>query len=333
MTDITFSAWLRDTQQGHGEMPRDLLNTLEYTARACQDISAKLRQGALAGVLGQAGSENVQGEAQKKLDVIANDILLETHANGSYLAGMASEEMDDPWPVKHSAGRYLLVFDPLDGSSNIDINAPVGTIFSVLTLPKGANAESHEAFLQSGNTQVAAGYALYGASTQLVLTLGFGVYVFTLDPRAQQFVLTQSDLTIPEHTSEFAINMSNQRFWEPAVQRYVDELIAGRSGPRERDFNMRWVAAMVADVHRILCRGGVFLYPLDSKTAAKGGKLRLLYEANPMGWLVEQAGGLISTGRESILAIEPTGLHQRVPVILGAKHEVERLERYHREMN
>ncbi|MBA4151759.1 MAG: fructose-bisphosphatase class I, partial [Acinetobacter sp.] len=206
-------------------------------------------------------------------------------------------------------------------------------IFSVLTLPKGAKPESHEAFMQAGNTQAAAGYALYGASTQLVLTLGYGVYVFTLDPRAKQFVLTQSGLTIPEDTSEFAINMSNQRFWEPAVQRYIDELLAGRSGPRDRDFNMRWVAAMVADVHRILCRGGVFLYPLDSKTAAKGGKLRLLYEANPMGWLVEQAGGLISTGRENILAIEPTGLHQRVPVILGAKHEVERLERYHREMN
>jgi fructose-1,6-bisphosphatase I len=333
MTDITFSAWLRDTQQGHGELPNDLRNTLEYTARACQDISASLARGALAGVLGQAGSENVQGEEQKKLDVIANDILLQTHNNGSYLAGMASEEMDDPWPVQNASGRYLLVFDPLDGSSNIDINAPVGTIFSVLTLADGVDPASHDAFLQAGNSQVAAGYALYGASTQLVLTLGHGVYVFTLDPRSQHFVLTQSKLTIPADTSEFAINMSNQRFWEPAVQRYVDELLAGREGPRERDFNMRWVAAMVADVHRILCRGGVFMYPLDSKMAAKGGKLRLLYEANPMGWLVEQAGGLISTGREDILSMQPTGLHQRVPVILGAKHEVERIVRYHREMN
>ncbi len=331
MTDITFSAWLRDTQQGHGQLPVNLLSTLEQTAIACQTISANLARGALAGVLGQAGSDNVQGEAQKKLDVIANDILLQTHAEGRHLAGMASEEMDDPWPLPNAQGDYLLVFDPLDGSSNIDINAPVGTIFSVLNMPAGADASTHQAFLQAGNQQVAAGYALYGASTQLVLTLGSGVHVFTLDPLCQEFVLTQSNLTIPADTSEFAINMSNQRFWEPAVQRYVEELLAGRNGPRERDFNMRWVAAMVADVHRILCRGGVFLYPIDSKTAAKGGKLRLLYEANPMGWLIQQAGGLISTGREDILDITPSGLHQRVPVILGARNEVERLQRYHTE--
>ncbi|PQA50134.1 class 1 fructose-bisphosphatase [Amnimonas aquatica] len=338
MSGITFSAWLRDAQRAHGSLPADLIQTLEVTADACRRISAAIGQGALAGVLGAAGSANVQGEDQKKLDVISNDILLDVHSSGGHLAGMASEEMDDPFPIPDGAprGRYLLLFDPLDGSSNIDINVSVGTIFSVLEAPAGSNAAEVAPFLQPGTAQVAAGYAVYGPSTQLILTLGHGVHAFTLDRRAAgeaatagEFILTQEGMTIPAETQEFAINMSNQRFWEAPVQRYVDELLAGKAGVRGRDFNMRWVAAMVADVHRILTRGGVFLYPLDSKTAAKGGKLRLMYEANPMSWLVEQAGGAASTGRQRILDIAPTGLHQRVPVILGSRAEVERVAGYH----
>lgn len=330
MSRLTFSAWLRDERHGQTALAPDLIRTLEITAATCRDISAAIARGALTGVLGQAGSENIQGEDQKKLDVISNDMLLDAHASGGHLAGMASEEMDDPFPVTASPdGRFLLLFDPLDGSSNIDINAPVGTIFSVLATAPGSNTADVAPFLQPGTAQVAAGYAIYGAATQLILTLGHGVDAFTLDPDSGEFVLTQSGMTIPEETQEFAINMSNQRHWEAPVQRYVDELLAGKTGVRGKDFNMRWVAAMVADVHRILTRGGVFLYPLDSKTASKGGKLRLMYEANPMAWLVEQAGGAATTGRVRIMDIAPTGLHQRVPVILGARAEVERATAYH----
>ncbi len=334
MSGLTFAAYLRDATRAHGALPADLIQTLETTADACCQISAALKRGALAGILGQAGSSNIQGEDQKKLDVISNDILLDAHVRGGHLAGMASEEMDDPFPIPEgqAQGRFLLLFDPLDGSSNIDINVSVGTIFSVLEAPAGSDAAEVAPFLQPGTAQVAAGYAVYGPSTQLVLTLGHGVDSFTLDPDSGDFVLTQEGMTIPAETQEFAINMSNQRFWEQPVQHYVGELLAGKTGKRGKDFNMRWVAAMVADVHRILTRGGVFLYPLDTKTFAKGGKLRLMYEANPMSWLVEQAGGAASTGRERILDIAPNGLHQRVPVILGSRAEVERVVDYHREI-
>lgn len=333
MSGLTFAAYLRDPSRAHGTLAADLIQTLETTADACCQISAALKRGALAGILGQAGSSNIQGEDQKKLDVISNDILLDAHVRGGHLAGMASEEMDDPFPIPEgqAQGRFLLLFDPLDGSSNIDINVSVGTIFSVLEAPAGSDAAQVAPFLQKGTAQVAAGYAVYGPSTQLVLTLGHGVDSFTLDPDSGEFVLTQESMTIPVETQEFAINMSNQRFWEEPVQHYVGELLAGKTGARGKDFNMRWVAAMVADVHRILTRGGVFLYPLDTKTFSKGGKLRLMYEANPMSWLVEQAGGAASTGRERILDIAPNGLHQRVPVILGSRAEVERAVNYHRE--
>lgn len=328
---ITFTDWLHDSRRDHGTLPANLVQTLMVTAEACRRIGAAIGQGALAGVLGAAGSENVQGEDQKKLDVIANDILLQLHSDGSHLAGMASEEMDDPFPVPHpgSEGAYLLLFDPLDGSSNIDINAPVGTIFSVLPAPDGCDARDASVFLQPGSAQVAAGYAIYGPSTQFILTLGHGVHAFTLDRYSGELILTQENLTLPAQTQEFAINMSNQRFWEAPVQRYVADLLAGKTGPRAKDFNMRWVAAMVADVHRLLCRGGVFLYPLDSKMASKGGKLRLMYEANPMAWLVEQAGGQASTGQQRIMDIQPSGLHQRVPVMLGASEEIAELTRLH----
>ncbi|NNM52225.1 MAG: class 1 fructose-bisphosphatase, partial [Pseudomonadales bacterium] len=290
----------------HAEPP--LASLLEAVANACTAIGSALGQGALAaGVLGSAGSENVQGETQKNLDVLSNQMLIDAVLASASVAGMASEEMENIYelPVDAPHGPYLLVFDPLDGSSNIDVNVSVGTIFSVLRASAQAGELTAEDFLQSGRHQVAAGYALYGPSTQLVLTLGQGVQMFTLDRQHGEYLLTQASVMIPETTSEFAINMSNQRFWEAPVQTYIAELLQGKDGVRAKNFNMRWIASMVADVHRILTRGGVFLYPMDSKLSQQGGKLRLLYEANPMSWLIEQAGGAASTGRAPILDLMP----------------------------
>jgi fructose-1,6-bisphosphatase I len=274
---------------------------------------------------------NVQGEEQKPLDVIANEIVLNTCQWGGQLCGMASEELDEPYkiPPEYPRGRYLLVFDPLDGSSNIDINLTVGTIFSVLRAPEGITAPEAEHFLQPGTKQVAAGFALYGPTSMLVITLGEGVHGFTLDRDVGVYALTHPDMRVPEMTREFAINASNERFWEPPVRQYVDECIQGKEGPRGVDFNMRWIASMVAEVFRILIRGGLFMYPRDMKDPAKPGRLRLLYEANPMAMVVEQAGGAASTGRQRILDAEPTHIHERIPVILGSRSEVERLIRYH----
>ncbi len=333
MKNVTLTQFLTEERRaGHGST--DLTQLLEVVARACKRIGVATGKGALGGVLGEAGTDNVQGEAQKKLDVLSNEILLDANAWGGHLAACASEEMEHPQPIPdaYPKGGYLLLFDPLDGSSNIDVNISVGTIFSVLKRPDDAGVEAAtEEFLQPGSRQVAAGYVVYGPSTLLVLTIGHGTHVFTLDREVGSFILTRRAATIPEQTSEFAVNMSNRRFWEPPMRRYVDDLLAGREGPRERDFNMRWVASMVADVHRILTRGGIFSYPLDSKITAQGGKLRLMYEANPMAFIVEQAGGAASTGRERIMDIQPTTLHQRVPVFLGSRHEVEMAERYHRD--
>ncbi|MBF0167006.1 MAG: class 1 fructose-bisphosphatase [Alphaproteobacteria bacterium] len=299
---------------------------------ACKMVSNEVSRGALAGNLGVAGSENVQGEEQKKLDVLANDIFLHMNALGGKYAAMASEELEDVHTVHGSAdGRYLLLFDPLDGSSNIDVNVSVGSIFSILRLPEGAKPGSAETFLQSGVQQVAAGYALYGPSTMMVLTTGSGVNGYTLDRSVGMFFLTHPNMQVPADTQEFSINASRQRFWEPPIKRYIDECLSGKEGPRGKNFNMRWIASMVAEVHRILVRGGVFLYPMDTENAKTGGKLRLMYEANPMSFIIEQAGGLATTGRQRIMEIAPSGLHQRVPVILGSKNEVERLIAYHQE--
>jgi fructose-1,6-bisphosphatase I len=299
---------------------------------ACKMIAHEVNRGALAGNHGLAGSENVQGEDQKKLDVLANDIFMHMNALGGNYAGMASEELEDVHTVKGAAeGKYLLLFDPLDGSSNIDVNISVGSIFSILRLPEGVNSIEEAAFLRKGVEQVAAGYALYGSSTMMVITTGNGVNGFTLDNNVGMFMLTHPDMKIPEDTKEFAINASRARFWEKPVKRYVEECQAGKEGPRGKDFNMRWVASMVAEVHRILVRGGVFMYPADSENIKKGGKLRLMYEANPMAFIIEQAGGLATTGRGRIMDLQPTHLHQRVPVILGSKNEVERIDAYHAE--
>jgi fructose-1,6-bisphosphatase len=309
---------------------RDLGALLIDVAAAIKAISAMAAKGALGGVTGKAGTQNVQGEQQVMLDVIANDILLKSCEWGGLVAGMASEELDDPYPVpgEFPRGRFLLVFDPLDGSSNADVNVSVGTIFSVLRHDK-TEAPTVEDFLQKGTEQVAAGYAIYGPSTMLVLTCGKGTHGFTLDREIGNFILTHPDLQIPPDTSEFAINTSNARFWEPPVHRYVTECQDGKSGERGRDFNMRWIASMVAEVHRILVRGGVFMYPRDTRDPEKPGRLRLMYEASPISFLVEQAGGAASTGRARLMELLPHQLHQRVPVILGSKNEVERIVRYH----
>ena len=311
----------------------DFTGLLSDIVTACKRIAHDVNKGALIGVLGSAGSENVQGETQKKLDVITNEIFIESNQWGGHLAAMASEEMEDVYPIPacYPKGKYLLVFDPLDGSSNIDVNISVGTIFSILRAPEGVNNPKAEDFLQPGTKQVCAGYALYGPATMLVITTGNGVNGFTLDRDIGEFMLSHPKMTIPEDTREFAINASNERFWEAPVQRYVRECVAGKTGPRGENFNMRWVASMVAEVHRILTRGGIFMYPKDTKDPKKAGKLRLMYEANPMSFIVEQAGGMSSTGRERIMDVQPSDLHQRVPVILGSKNEVTRVVGYHLE--
>ena len=328
---ISLTRYLVEQQRVDGLIPGQLRLLLEVVARACQSISYAANKGALGGVLVSTESENVQGEIQKKLDIIANEVLIEANEWGGHLAGMASEEMDGIYvvPNRYPKGEYLLLFDPLDGSSNIDVNVGIGTIFSVLKMPEDDRGVDEGDFLQPGSHQVAAGYCVYGPQTTLVLTVGDGVAMFTLDREQGSFVLTQENVRIPEDTKEFAINMSNMRHWDEPVRRYIDECLQGKEGPRGKDFNMRWIASMVADVHRIMTRGGIFMYPWDKREPNKPGKLRLLYEANPMGWLVEQAGGAATNGRQRILDIQPTQLHERVSVILGSKNEVERVTSYH----
>ena len=326
----TLSKFLIQELGGQPES-RNLAALLVDVASAVKAISAMTAKGALAGVLGSLESENVQGEVQKKLDVLSNTAFVNTFQLGGLVAGLASEEMDDPITVPNaSAQRFLAVFDPLDGSSNIDVNVSVGSIFSVLRAPEGRSPELSD-YLQPGRQQLAAGYALYGPSTMLVLTVGRGTHGFTLDREVGNFILTHPNIQIPADTNEFAINTSNERFWEPPVQRYVAECKAGKTDVRGRDFNMRWIASMVAEVHRILMRGGIFMYPRDMKDPSKPGRLRLMYEANPMGMVVEQAAGIATTGRQRILDVVPEQIHQRIGVILGSRNEVERLERYHQE--
>jgi len=329
---VSLSRYLVEQQRAEGNIPPELRLLLEVVARACKSISHAVNKGALGGVLGTALTENVQGEVQKKLDIIANEVLIEANEWGGHLAAMASEEMDSIYavPNRYPQGEYLLLFDPLDGSSNIDVNVSIGTIFSVLKKPDGNVAVQESDFLQAGSAQVAAGYCVYGPQTTLVMTVGDGVAMFTLDREQGSFVLTQEHVQIPADTKEFAINMSNMRHWDDPVKHYIDECLAGKSGPRGKDFNMRWVASMVADVHRILTRGGVFMYPWDKREPDKPGKLRLMYEANPMSWLVEQAGGAATNGEQRILDIQPTQLHQRVSVFLGSKNEVDHVTELHR---
>ncbi len=327
----TLSKFLIQQLKG-GPEQNDLAALLVDIAAAVKAISAMTAKGALAGVLGSMEQVNVQGETQQKLDVLSNNAFINTFSMGGLVAGLASEEMDAPMEIdpQDGSGRFLAVFDPLDGSSNIDVNVSVGSIFSVLRAPPG-RAAGVDDFLLAGREQLAAGYAIYGPSTLFVITVGKGTHGFTLDREVGNFILTHPHMEVPADTSEFAINASNERFWEPPVQRYVSECKAGRNDVRGRDFNMRWIASMVAEIHRILMRGGVFMYPRDTKDKAKPGRLRLMYEASPMSFIIEQAGGLGSTGRERLLDVLPQDIHQRVPVIIGSRNEVERIERYHRE--
>ena len=323
MSYLSLSQFL---QQKTGNLTPELAQVIETIANTCKTIDQALQKGALAGVLGSAQHENVQGEEQKKLDVISNDYLIDALKVHPNVGGLASEELDEFTPAQEN-GQFLVLFDPLDGSSNIDINMCVGTIFSILPA-KNALTQAED-FMQAGVNQVAAGYVLYGPSTMMALTVGAGTIFFTFDPETQEFLLTSENIQVAADTKEYAINASNQRHWEEPVKRYIDELLAGKTGSREKDFNMRWVACMVGDIHRILCRSGIFMYPYDLKDPKKAGRLRLMYEANPMSMLMEQAGGASTTGRVRILEIEPTNLHQRVPVIIGSKNEVELVTSYH----
>ncbi|CAM4350344.1 class 1 fructose-bisphosphatase [Pseudoalteromonas ostreae] len=309
--------------------PRELISLIRTILAACKEISFRVGQGALSGVLGSTLDENIQGETQKKLDVLTNQLLKDILLESGYVKAIASEE-EDYTVAGNPNAEYIVAFDPLDGSSNTDINSLVGTIFSVMKAPEGSDPADQSIFMQPGKSQVAAGYVLYGPSTVLALTTGKGTRFFTLDKTHGSFLLTQDFAQVPEETNEYAINASNQRHWQPAMQNYINDLIAGETGPRARNFNMRWIAAMVGDVHRVLCRGGIFTYPTDTKDPNKPNKLRLLYEANPMAMLIEQAGGIASTGTERIMDIQPDAIHQRVAVILGSKNEVETCLGYHK---
>ena len=332
----TLTQYLIDQRRRFPQASGELNGLILDVSIACKAIARTVAFGSLADIA-SAGNLNVQGEEQKPLDVASNEMLIRQTEWSGHLAGMASEEMDTTYqiPGEYPRGKYLLVFDPLDGSSNIDVNVSVGTIFSILRAPQeviDSGRDVTEAdFFQPGRTQVAAGYALYGPTTLLVLTVGNGVVGFTLDPNLGEYKLTHPNIQVPEDTKEFAINSSNARFWEAPVKRYVDECLAGKTGPRGKDFNMRWIASMVAEAHRILMRGGVFMYPRDTKDPSKAGRLRLLYEACPIGFIMEQAGGRASTGREPILSVQPDSLHQRIGLVFGSRNEVERIERYHAE--
>jgi len=331
----TLTQFLIEQQREAGILQPQLRLLIEVVARSCKAISHAIGKGALGGVLGSLESENVQGEVQKKLDVIANEMLLEANEWGGHLAAMASEEMETIHlvPNRYPKGEYLLLFDPIDGSSNIDVDLSVGTIFSVLRAAETASGTdvSEADFLQAGQTQVAAGYAVYGPQTILVLTVGAGVHEFTLDREIGSWVMTDTNIRMPGGKREFAINTSNARQWSPEVTRFIDERIAGKDGPIGDDYNMRWTGSMVADAHRILKRGGVFLYPRDVRQPGKVGKLRLMYEGNPMAMLMEQAGGAATDGEQRILSIEPSSLHQRIGLIMGDPAEVEAITTAYRE--
>ncbi|GAB4272277.1 MAG: class 1 fructose-bisphosphatase [Methylomicrobium sp.] len=330
--NVTLTRFIIEQQREYPGVSGTFTLLLNDIVKACKQISHMVNRGDLIGVLGSAGSENVQGEVQKKLDIITNDIMVDSLIWTGHLSGMASEEVDDiiQIPGHYPRGKYLALFDPLDGSSNIDVNLTVGTIFSILRY-NGNGEPKLDDFLQKGSEQVCAGFVLYGPSTMMILTTGHGVNGFTLDQDIGEFILTHPDMRIPTETAEFAINMSNQHYWEPPVKRYIDECLSGKDGPRGKSFNMRWVASLVAEVFRILTRGGVFLYPYDLRDPTKPCKLRLMYEANPVAFIVEQAGGACTTGRERMLDVQPRGLHQRVPLILGSKSEVDRIIKYHQE--
>ena len=329
-TGMKLKQFLLHEKRMGADLPYDLIELIHEVSITCKEIAATVSRSELSGVLGVAGTENVQGEDQKELDIITNDIMADHLAVSGLVAGMGSEEIEDPIEVPaQERGEYLLMFDPLDGSSNIDVNISVGTIFSVLKAPMGCKETPKLGdYLQAGTEQKAAGFVVYGPSTVFVLTTGNGVHMFTLDGTIGEFVLTTEGVSIPEDTTEYAINMANRRFWDESMKQYIEDCQLGEDGPLGKRYNMRWVASMVAEVYRILIRGGIFMYPYDNRDPSKAGKLRLMYEANPMGFIIEQAGGMASTGLGRIMEVESTGLHQRVPVVLGSANEVKKVEEY-----
>lgn len=336
---LTLTQYLIEQRRRYPNASGDLNALILDVANACKTIGRFVSFGAvgfgngLSGLPAEVagGDVNVQGEVQKPLDLISNEAFMKMTEWGGHLGGIVSEELETPRQIPdcYERGKYLLVIDPLDGSSNIDVNVSVGSIFSILRAPNPGQPVTDDDFLQPGTEQVAAGYAIYGPTLMLVLSVGDGVAGFTLDPNLGEFKLTHPDIRVPEQSSEFAINASNSRFWEPPVRRYVDECLAGQAGPRGRDFNMRWIASLVAEAHRIFMRGGVFMYPKDTREPRREGRLRLLYEANPIGFLMEQAGGRASTGYGPVLSVTPGQLHQRIGLVFGSRAEVERIEQYH----
>ncbi len=316
--------YLVGEQRRNPAIAGDFSMLISDVVRSCKAISQSVSLGKL--ILREP-------EGTANLKEVANQLFLQHCEWGGHLAAISSAEMDAIYtpPSDERRGNYLLLFDALDGSSNIDINLTVGSIFSILRCPETDREATIEDFLQPGTAQLAAGYALYGSSTIMVLTIGNGTHGFTLDRVIGEFLLTHPNLSVPADTQNFAINTSKERFWEPPIRRYVEECLAGQSGIRGKDFNMRWAASMVADVHRILMRGGVFLYPRDTRDPDFPGRTDLLHKANPMAMLIEQAGGMASTGYGRLISITPTGLHERTPIILGSRAEIERIERYHQE--
>jgi fructose-1,6-bisphosphatase I len=329
---LSLQDFLRDDASSGG-VADDLISVLDDIANACRDIADHVRKGAFSDNLGATEDTNVQGETQKQLDVIANDEFVAHCSKNPRIAALVSEEVDEIYWIKDTpeANDFIVYFDPLDGSSNLDVNLSVGSIFSIVRADTALDPSDDTAVRRKGVEQICAGYAIYGPSTSFVITTLNGVNGFTHDLASDAFYLTFPNMTVPPQTGEFAINASRYQKWEAPVQKYFDDCIAGKDGPLGKTYNMRWTASMVADIHRILTRGGVFLYPVDSGNRANGGKLRLMYEANPMGLLVEQAGGAASTGRGKIMEVAPTGHHQRVSVIMGSKDEVAVIDGYHKD--
>jgi fructose-1,6-bisphosphatase len=328
--ETTLTEFIMEARRSVPEATGDFVVLLDHIRLACKRLSFLVGRGALGS---SHGGSNMQREEPRRLDVLADEIFVRTNAYGGHLCGMLSQSMDKPYviPKEYPRGKYLLVYDPLDGASSIDINVPVGSFFSVLQVADGVSVPGEADFLQPGVRQVCAGYAMYGPAAVLVLTLGHGVHGFTLDRDFGEYVLTHPDMQIPANTRELAINSTSARAWEPPVARYVEECMAGRGGPREKDFRVRFITTLVAEVHRLLVRGGLFMHPKDTRDPSRVARPRLLHEANPVAMLVEQAGGWASTGRRRVVEVAPQELHARVPLILGARDEVERIERYHRE--
>ena len=338
MIGTTITQFLIEEQRRIPSATGDLTAVINDIVTACKAITSGMRYGALADgdLLGASSIENVQGETQKTLDIVANELFLRRTEFGGHVAAMASEEMEKIYqlPERYPKGRYLLLYDPVDGSSNISENASIGTIFSLLRRPEGASGQPEpEEFLQSGDRQVCAGYAIYGPSSMIIMTTGNGVHGFTLDPLVGEYILTHKNLTIPANSSRYFINTAFIRHWDEPVKSYISDCLDGRDGAFGRDFDQRWSAGAVADVHRVLMSGGIYINPLHGRLREAGlaGKLRLLYEVNPLSFLVEQAGGLASTGEDRTLEIQPDSIHQRCPAILGSRNEVnDLLSRYAR---